>query len=323
MKRWIATALVAALTACGSDADDADMAADTSGTGAAMADVPASPMTISDIGLQTPESVLYDDRADLYLVSNINGEPLARDGNGFIARLRPNGEVEQLKWIDGAADGVTLHAPKGMGFRGDTLFIADIDTVRSFHRDSGAPLGARGIDGASFLNDIAIGDDGVYVTDTGVDASFSPTGTDAIYRFGAEVGSGAGDVGSGGAGGIATVASGGALSQPNGIVVHGGDIYMVPFGSNVVYVIRAAGGEPREFATLPAGQLDGIVRLDDGSLLVSSWEGGAVYRVSAGGDATVVFDGLEAPADIGWDSRRQRVLIPLFMGNAIEIREVR
>lgn len=322
MKRLIATALVAALAACGTDADDADMAADTSGTGAAMADVPPSPMTISDIGLQTPESVLYDDRADLYLVSNINGEPLGRDGNGFIARLRPNGEVEQLKWIDGAADGTELHAPKGMGFRGDTLFVADIDSVRAFHRDSGAPLGARGVDGASFLNDIAIGDDGVYVTDTGVDASFSSTGTDAIHRFGAEDGAGtdaAGETRSG----MATVASGADLSQPNGIVIDGGDIYMVPFGSNVVYVIRAAGGEPREFATLPAGQLDGVVRLDDGSLLVSSWEGGAVYRVSAGGEAVVVVDGLEAPADIGWDSRRQRVLIPLFMGNAIEVREVR
>src|SRR5690606_2020384 len=107
--------------------------------------------SIADVGLQTPESVLYDELADIYIVANVNGAPLDRDGNGFISRIRPTGEVESLKWIDGAADGVTLNAPKGMAVHGDTLFVSDIDSVRAFHRTSGQPLGARGIAGATFL----------------------------------------------------------------------------------------------------------------------------------------------------------------------------
>lgn len=310
MKRGITTALCLALVTCGpSDrADDDEIAIDT---GAAVAPdaVPAAPMTVADVGLQTPESVLYDDRADMYLVSNINGEPLGRTGNGFITRLRPNGEVEQLKWIDGERDDVTLHAPKGMAFRGDTLFVADIDSVRTFHRSTGAALGAMGVPGASFLNDVAVGPDGVYVTDTGVDASFAPTGTDAIHHFGA--------------GGVArAVATGAQLARPNGIVVDGASIIMVPFGSNTITRVPLDGSAPSQIATLPGGQLDGLIRLDDGTLLVSSWEGSAVYRVSADGQISTVVENVESPADLGWDSRRRRLLIPLFMGNSIEIREI-
>lgn len=267
-------------------------------------------LTVADVGLATPESALHDEAADVYLVSNINGEPLGKDGNGFISRLSPDGQVQALRWIDGAAEGVTLHAPKGMALKGDTLFVADIDTVRAFHRTTGAALGARGVPGAAFLNDLAVGPDGtLYVTDSGLDATFSPTGTDAVHRFGP--------------GGSSAVASGAALTAPNGIVVDGEAIIMVPFGGNTVHRIPAAGGEPAPLAQLPGGQLDGVVRTGDGSFLVSSWEAGAVYRVASDGSVSEVVTGVEAPADLGWDAARQRVLIPLFMGNAVEIREIR
>src|SRR4051812_30384150 len=65
-------------------------------------------------GLHTPESVLYDDQADTYLVSNVNGSPFAKDDNGFISRVAPSGEVTTLKWIDGAQANVVLNAPKGL-----------------------------------------------------------------------------------------------------------------------------------------------------------------------------------------------------------------
>jgi hypothetical protein len=311
--RRFATALAVAVLAivlpsCAqTDDDDAGAAGDTaSGTAG------SGPLTrIADIGLETPESVLYDEQGDVYIVSNINGAPLTADGNGFISRIRPTGEVESLKWIDGGADGVTLNAPKGMGISGDTLFVADIDTVRAFHRTTGASLGAYGIEGASFLNDVAVGADGVvYVTDTGMDASFSETGTDAVHRM---------------VGGQPMPFVGGAdvLMRPNGIALGGDDVFVVPFGGNTILRFPRNGGEPETVATLPAGQLDGIIRTSDGTLLVSSWEGQAVYRVSPDGQVSTVVENVEAPADIGWDSRRRRLLIPLFNGNRIEIREIR
>ena len=300
--------LAAALSACAQDAEP-DAADTTLQDTAARAQDRAAPFTIADAGLQTPESVLHDEQADVYLVSNINGEPLGRDDNGFIARIRPDGSVEQLMWIDGAAENITLHAPKGMALIGDTLFVADIDSVRAFHRVNGTPLGARGIPNVSFLNDLAASDGALYVTDTGVDASFEGTGSDAIYRFDAD--------------GATAVATGAELSRPNGIAFNGGGMVMAPFGGNALWRVPTDGSAATQLAELPAGGLDGLIALDDGSLLVSSWEGQAVYRVGADGQVTTVAEGIESPADIGWDSARSRVLIPLFSGNRIEVREVR
>ena len=74
---------------------------------------------VTDAGFSVPESMLHDGVADVYLVSNINGSALEADGNGFISRVAPSGEVLELKWIDGEAEGVTLNGPKGMAIVGD------------------------------------------------------------------------------------------------------------------------------------------------------------------------------------------------------------
>ena len=81
----------------------------------------AVPGAIRVGGFSTPESVLHDPEADIYLVSNINGSPLERDGNGFISRVTPDGKVETLKFIAGGVKGVTLNAPKGMAITGLVL----------------------------------------------------------------------------------------------------------------------------------------------------------------------------------------------------------
>jgi hypothetical protein len=108
-------------------------------------------------GFLTPESVKYDSAQDVYFVSNINGGPLAKDNNGFISRVRPDGAIENLKFIEGAHNGVTLNAPKGLALRGDTLWVADIDVVRAYDAKTGVPRDSVSLAslGAVFLNDIA------------------------------------------------------------------------------------------------------------------------------------------------------------------------
>ena len=69
-------------------------------------------------GFQAPESAKYDAELDVWYVSNINGTPVAKDGNGYISRLKGDGTVDSLKWIVGGANGVKLDAPKGTGAAG-------------------------------------------------------------------------------------------------------------------------------------------------------------------------------------------------------------
>src|SRR5947209_6116831 len=75
-------------------------------------------------GLATPHSVLYDEAADRYLVSNINGSPGDADGNGVISILSPDGQVTNAKWIAGGTNKVKLDAPKGMAIAQGVLYVA-------------------------------------------------------------------------------------------------------------------------------------------------------------------------------------------------------
>src|SRR5512145_1137124 len=109
-------------------------------------------------GFRTPESALHDAAQDIYLVSNINGRANARDNNGFISRVKPDGAVENLRFIEGGRNGATLNAPKGLALVGDTLWVADIDMVRAFDARTGAPLDSVDLAAhdAVFLNDVAV-----------------------------------------------------------------------------------------------------------------------------------------------------------------------
>jgi outer membrane protein assembly factor BamB len=258
--------------------------------------------------------VLHDRAADVYLVSNINGSPADKDNNGFISRVSPDGAATVGKWIESGVNGVTLDAPKGMTIKGDTLYVADIDNVRVFDRNTGAPLASWAIEGASFLNDMATGPDGtLYVSDSGLKGTpegLAESGSDAVYRLGAN-------------GAATAVAKDPSLGRPNGLFVDSSGIIVVTFGSGQVYRLDPATGAKTDMPPPPAGQLDGVVRLADGSLLVSSWGGSAVYRLIGEDAYGTAVDSVTSPADIGYDMQRGRVLIPSFMDNKVVVQEVR
>jgi sugar lactone lactonase YvrE len=275
------------------------------------ADADAQPIAVANAGFATPESMLHDPVADVYLVSNINGNPVEQDDNGFISRLGPDGTVLALKWIDGATETVTLNAPKGLAIKGDTLFVADVTAIRWFDRTTGAPLGSREVAGASFLNDVAVGADGtVYFTDTGIRfgaAGMEETGTDAVYRL-------TGDS-------AVAVAQGPDLGRPNGLTPDSAGLLVVTFGSGAIYRLDPLTGQRTDLPGPPQGQLDGVVRLTDGSILVSSWAASRIFQMGQGG-ATMVGDSVPSPADIGLDAGRSRVLIPVFNENRVVIQPV-
>ncbi len=272
----------------------------------------APPILVQNVGLQTPESILYDRAADVYLVSNINGNPTGVDGNGFISRVSPGGKVLSLKWIDGTKPGVTLNAPKGMAIVGSTLYVSDITAVRMFDRLGGKFKGSIDIPGATFLNDLASSRDGsVYVSDSGLKPDFSPSGTDAIYKIDSK-------------GNVTAIAKSPDLHSPNGVaVLPNGKVVVVTFAKPGELYTLSANGQKENVRTLPAGQLDGVEILPDGAFLVSSWEASVVYRVQRDGMAKVVVKDVPSPADIGYDSRRNRVLIPIFTKNYLVIQSLK
>jgi sugar lactone lactonase YvrE len=298
-----------------SDATDTAAVADT----AAPAVAPPAPAAaggtkvLTVVGFSTPESVLHDSTQDIYFVSNINGSPTAKDNNGFISRVRPDGAVENLKFIEGGRASVTLNAPKGLAVLGDTLWVTDIDLIRAFNARTGAPLDSVKLDsaGAVFLNDIAIATTGaIYITDTGIRfddvGNVLHPGPDRVFRIGPDRK-------------VTVAARGDSLGWPNGITVdpEGKRFIIVSFGPTKSVLAWKPGDRAPRVIAKGAGGFDGV-EVVGGRILVSSWTDSSITRFDST-RGTKIISGVPTPADIGYDAKRNRVLIPIFTGNRVEI----
>jgi hypothetical protein len=260
-------------------------------------------------GFDGPWSALHDVAADLYLVSSVNGQPLAKDGNGYISRVRPDGAMER-HWLRGGANGVTLHAPKGLALHGGVLHVADIDVVRRFDAANGAPRGETVIPGASCLDDVAVGPDGsVYVSDRGVGAEAgSATGTDAIWRIAPD-------------GVLTALAKGEALGQPTALVARPQGLYVVSHRHGVFAQVDYRGVRT-ELATVPTAQLVGLVRVEDAAgagWIAASQIGECLYRFDAKGGVQRLPGAPIKAGDIGLDEGRGRLLVPVFAADRLQI----
>ena len=262
-------------------------------------------------GLNVPESVRYDAELDVFYVSNINGNPSQKDNNGYIARVRADSTGVVTRLVEGGKNGATLNAPKGIALKGDTLFVADIDALRMFNRRTGAPIGSIEMRAqrATFLNDVATGPDGVYVTDTGIafDAQGGMThpGVNRIFKVVGQT--------------VTEAAKGDSLGNPNGIAWDqaGGRFVLAPFAGTDLQSWKSGDATPAKLVSGP-GQYDGIEVLANGNILVSSWADSAVHIVHGGSHMMPLVRNVTAPADIGVDTKRNVVAVPRFNDGKVE-----
>jgi sugar lactone lactonase YvrE len=286
---------LALLVGCSSSKSD-DTAADT--TVAAHAD--SARLVASPTGFTEPEAVRYDPDQDVYFVTNWGkGDPAAKDNNGAISRMTPDGVIAQLRFIAGGTGGATLHSPRGMTIVGDTLWAVDADAVRGFNRRTGAPVATVDFSAhkLGFLNDIAAGPDGLYVTDTG---------TDRIYKI---------------AGGRVTVAlADTAIGNPNGITWDGAGrrFIVVPWEDSVIKAWTPGSKTLSVIGKDGATRFDGVEILSGDRILVASQSDSSLHLFTGSSGRPIIRTG-GAPADIAVDTKRNRVAVPFVARNLIEI----
>lgn len=235
--------------------------------------------------LRVPESVYYDAKRNVLFVANIDGASNGKDGKGFISRLSPEGKVLDRQWVNG------LNAPKGMGIYKDRLYVADLSEILVIDIAKGSITQRIPVEGAIFLNDIAISNTGVvYVSDTRL-------GKVHQYRNGE----------------VSTLLEG--LKDPNGLLWLPDGLHILADGA----LFRLEAGTPKKLAAV-GQKVDGIEQIKHGEFIVSCWPGEVFYVNAASGTAVKLLDTREQnlnTADIGYDPRKKMVYIPTFGGNTV------
>ena len=242
--------------------------------------------------LTTCESVLYNEDEDLLYVSNINGAPDAKDGNGFISKVSMDGKVTDPQWVKG------LDAPKGMGLVKDKLYVADITNVREIDTKTGKLTHTYPVKGARFLNDITVDKDKVYISD-------SRGG--AIYLI--ENGK------------LSTWMK--DLHNPNGLFIDGGQLVMALWDDKTLNTVDLSSKE----VTMRADSIenpDGVEAIGSSEYLVSSWNG-MITHIDRDWKKTLLLDTRSDSvnsADIEYVKSKDLLLVPTFFKNKVVAYEV-
>ena len=250
----------------------------------------------TDTIFNTPESVFFDQENDILYVSNIgNVPPTAKDNDGYISKLSTSGELIVLKWIEG------LHAAKGLGKIGNSLFVTNIDEIVEIDINAGLIINRYAVDSAVFLNDISVAEDGtIFISDSG---------TNKIHTLKD--------------GTVSTWLQSEKLGGPNGLLHQGEKMMLATYGSSEFISINTSTLE-MTFLTDSLEGGDGVV--DFGAdYIVSGWNG-VVNHISANGEKTLLIDTKlksQNAADIEIISNTNIILVPTFFGNTVAAYELK
>lgn len=245
-------------------------------------------------GLRNPESVEPDLPAGILYVSEIAGGLSDKDGQGFISKVSPDGQMLQAGWVSG------LNAPKGLGRVEGTLYVADIDELVAIEITTGKITARYPAPGAVFLNDVSTAADGrVFVSDTGTDTiwllengTFAPwlRSTDLHAPDGIAV-----DVDRLLVAGIGRLPKDGDPGAPTHLVeISFADKLPHPLGNGT-----------------PVGFLDGLAIVGDGTYLATDYAKGPLYRIYENGAVDTLMTLAPGAADLAYDFASKITYVPL------------
>ncbi|MGC4096730.1 MAG: hypothetical protein QM706_06405 [Nitrospira sp.] len=261
-------------------------------------------------GLESPNSFVGDPSGKEYFISNINGDPEARDNNGFISKLDAEGKVINLRFIQGGVADTLLHAPKGMALVGPVLYVADLDHLRGFDKETGKPLVTVSFPsrahGQVSLTDIAASPTGLlYASDQTANSIYRINPSDH-HR-------------------IDLLIHDDTLAGPAGIAIHPktNHLIIVSWQKGKILELTPEGQlselESNGFFTSRFENLSGVDFDQWGNMYVSDITKGKIWRMTRDHRFQVIAEYLPAPADISIDRANNLILVPYHYMHAAEM----
>lgn len=262
-------------------------------------------------GLESPNSFVGDAQGKEFFISNINGDPEARDNNGFITKVDAEGKVLNLKFIQGGISDMMLHAPKGMALIAQTLYVADLDQLKGFDKTTG-----KSVLTVTFppqptkvpvsLTDVTAGPNGMLYA--------SDQSSNTIYQ-----------IDSSAAHRASVLLHDERLAGPSGIAVHPrtGHIIAVSWEKGKILEITPDGQltelVSNGFFTSRFQNLSGVDFDRWGNMYVSDFTKGKIWRMTRDHHFQVIAEYLPAPADISIDRANNLILVPYHYAHTAEI----
>ena len=279
---------------------------------------PISPNVTVYGAIYGAESCAYDAERGLIVVPNRGAPQSVQTNDAWVSLVRSDGSVHTVRWIGVQAPGqragldrpLVLNEPLGSEVAGGLLTVADRDggtspddpsvgVVRQFDVRTGAPVRSVRVEGASWLNDVAVADDGtVFATQTG-DLGDDPDPTTwRVWRIDTD-------------GAASVVVEGAPLFQPNGIALDpDGRLVVANYGDDAVLTFTRSGDLVGTRHAAQAGG-DGLVVLADGTTYVSSIARGGVSRLRPGEPAELVARGIPTAASMCYDAGAHQLVVPM------------
>jgi hypothetical protein len=253
-------------------------------------------------GFSHPESVDLDVAHQVFYVSNINGAPLDKDGNGFISKVSRDGKMLEQKWITGG-----LNAPKGIVMQGYNMWVTDIDRLAQIDTRTGKIVIFYDAPGAVFLNDPAVDADGnVYVSDIAKKTIWQmKDGKMSVWL----------DKGLPHINGLRVIHGGKLLVAGWGVGMHddgstdsAGNLFTVDLNTKAIANL----GDGR-----PVGNLDGLERGTHGSYLVTDFIAGGLLRVKRDGSFEQLVDLKAGSADLDVIDKGKTAVVPRMLEDTV------
>lgn len=251
-------------------------------------------------GFMGPESAIHDGGRSVLYVSNVNGDPNDKDGNGYISKIGIDGTVLESNWVTG------LNGPKGMALYMDRLYVSDIDRLVEIDASTGKVVADYAAPNSKFLNDVVADKSGrIYVSDM-MD--------DAIYRL---------DQGK-----FSIWVKDAALENPNGLHIVGDQLLVAAWGvmtdgfaTKTPGHLKSISLSTKAIASLGSGasvgNLDGLEADGRGNYLVTDWMAGGLYRIAPSGKADLLLDLNQGSADLEFIGGQGLAIVPMMMDGKV------
>jgi len=274
--------------------------------------------------IYSAESCSYDPTRGVIVVPNRGVPQGVQTNNAWVSFINHDGSVHTARWIgvQNAADRaglnppLVLNEPYGSDIAGGLLYVADRDggttptepsvaVIRKFSMQTGAPAGEIRIERSTWLNDIAVAEDGtIYATQTGTGGQQPDPTSWQVWKVARD-------------GSISVFLQGAPLRQPNGIALDSeGHIVVVNIGNDEVLTFSTDAKLVKTEHAVQAGS-DGLVIMPDGTKYVSSVVNGGLSRIRPGKPAELIARNIPNAASMCYDAGADQLVVPMNPNNGL------